>query len=90
MSNILKRIERLEEIVGTAMEIKLILIGLVGKTNDDITALEYKDKRWNRLPGESYDELTDRVRADITDAGQNVAMIRVCYDETISLPTKES
>lgn len=67
MATLDHRIEALEKKTAVASHDRVWLIRLVamGQTAKPLTEITHQGQTWHRLPDESEDEFTDRVKAEV-------------------------
>jgi hypothetical protein len=90
--NLEKRVEQLEQRMGTDNDFKLLIVSFVG-CNPDKSGLDRqirhevtgysasgRDRKWNRGPGESAEELKARMECELRAEGHKVYAVCECYE----------
>lgn len=100
--NLEKRVEQLEQRLGSQDDFMLIVIGLLGCDPEkmgperiverEVTGYSAtgRNRRWVRQPGESLEAVKARIEQDVRTEGHKVYSVCECYEAPKGESTVES
>jgi hypothetical protein len=89
--NLEKRVEQLEQRMGTDSDFRLLVVSFLGcdpeksgperQIRYEVTGYSAsgRDRKWNRGPGESVEELEARLERELRAEGHKVYAVCECY-----------